>query len=339
MKLSEKDQQEFRNWVVSYLSRERSLTSKQIYEFLSRDDAVLIKHIAKAGKKAGVAAYIGRYLLPAFREEGWLKKETQSWVVNPVPNRCAQCLKPIGEVYMIDFDKNHFCSSDCCDEFDRDYDCYESYEDEYFFLFDSFKNIYPKISSFKRFKYKEDDFNPVYHIQLINLIKDIENIIWDPDYSDIIYDQGADGPFAAEIYRIINILKDDLTELHWIEEDVNKSRPKQKKLYTLIIDSDYLSGPGKNDNLLKNFRQKARNHKVANKNIWTTNRLDIRNKWYYELSSVVKNALNSANYVECPLCLSLSEDKYTHRAIDGFCYCEKCHETVKKAGGYDLNRD
>jgi hypothetical protein len=119
MRLSEKDRQLFQAWTKHHLLKNRSTTSSEIFKALAKDEPGLLKRITKASKKIGPIAYIGRYLLPKFKKDGWLIYENNLWKVNINQGCCAQCLKPLDEVYFI-MGKIHFCNDDCADDFDWD---------------------------------------------------------------------------------------------------------------------------------------------------------------------------------------------------------------------------
>lgn len=325
----------FKEWVRGHFAEERSMTSSQIIKLLEEEKPSLAKKIVKAAKKSSGTAYVGRYLLPLIKREGWLKYEEDTWKVNITPDRCAKCFKPIDEVYVIDSEERRFCSTDCADDFDDYIEDYGAYWDEYRNLFYDFSEVYPKINCYKKLKDVQESVNPITHIELLTLTKEIENIIWNPDYYDVVNDKGAEGPLAGEIYRIIKLLETNLKEFYKTEKNIGRQRPKQRKLYTIMIDTDFFTGPGKDSETFKNFKKKAARYKIKGADRWGTVKVMRRSDWYDELKDVAESSLHYENLIECPCCSSLVEEKYTRRAVDDYRYCLECCVEVERAGGFD----
>ncbi|WP_461207877.1 hypothetical protein [Clostridium sp. DL1XJH146] len=343
MKLKEKEKQLFQKWAIQYFANEKKLSSKDIFERLQKDLPSLIKGIKKVSKKSGVVAYIGRCLLPEFRREGWLDYKKGYWSVKIVPGRCAQCFKLIDDVYYIDSDDRHFCCEDCCEEFYEFYDLgedYNPYWDEYSMMYIEFIDMYPKIESYKIVNATDIDIDPLEHIKLINFIKDIEEIIYDSEYEEIVDDEGGDGAFAAEVYRMYCILKNGLEELIDIEGKVREKRPEEIELYSIVIDYDYLVNEGKKNKSLQKFIKKNTKFLMENRsNIWITSEFEKRSKWYDEFKKRMDGYISYKNYYQCPNCGAISEYNRTWRAIDDYHYCEKCYEDVKCSGGFNRRDD
>ncbi|MFZ3132216.1 MAG: hypothetical protein WA125_14265, partial [Desulfosporosinus sp.] len=224
MILNEKDQQLFRNHVVPHLIKTRTTTSYAIVAILEKDEPRLLKRITKASGKIGPVAYIGRYLLSKLKEEGWLINDEKTWKVKIVPDRCTQCFKPLDEVYFITSEKR-FCNDDCADDFNWDSEeadhngGYEPYWDEYSMLFNKFSHLNPQFKGFRRLIVNDSLVRPINHIELLNIIQEIECELDNEDYQNFIADEGRDGPLAAEIYRMLNILGRELIELRKVKKE------------------------------------------------------------------------------------------------------------------------
>lgn len=208
--LTTEDQQMFKRYALLYFSKFRSLSSKEIYKLLGNYDPKLLKRIKRITKRTEPAAYIGRYLLPLFKKEGWLIYKDNKWNVQIVQDRCVQCFKKIDEVYLIDSGNLHFCSTDCADEFEGFYEPYDCYWDEYLCLFTEFSEMYPKFSNYTKLDGTNNFISPFSHFNLLNLIQNIEDSINNSEFDEITNDEGADGKVAAEIYRMLVILNKKL---------------------------------------------------------------------------------------------------------------------------------
>ena len=339
MILTEKDQQQFRNHVVPHLIQSRTTTCNAIVALLESDEPRLLKHITKASGKIGPIAYIGRYLLSKLKEEGWLINDYKTWKVKITPDRCAQCFKPLYEVYYITSEKR-FCNDDCANEFNWDSEKADHvggddpYWDEYSMFFNTFSQLYPQFRRYKKLIDNDGLVIPIDHIQLLNIIQEVKYELDNEDYQNFIADEGRDGPLAAEIYRMLSILDREQIELRKVKKEVQKHRGKQKRIYAIIIDRNYISDIGKGETAFKEFVRKNRRYKMTASNMWGSKILEKRNQWYDDLKTFLGNALGYKNIVECPLCTTLSEENYTYRAIDDFRYCENCYDRVRIAGGF-----
>jgi hypothetical protein len=346
MKLKEEEQLIFRTWVTEYFVEERKLKSNEIFERLQEDVPRLVKSIKKVSKKSGAIAYIGRCLLSKFRKEGWLTYKNGVWSVQVTSDRCAYCFKPLDELYLIDYNEHRFCNSDCSEEFEEVEDLedfkegYDCYWDKYYFLFDDFSHMYPNIKEYKSLKEENKLSNPLTYIELINFNKDIEEIIYDTYYDEIINDEGADGPFAWEIYRMLNIFKEELEELREVEAHIFKHRDKEKEFYSIIIDHNYLAKEGKKNKVLQKFIKKNSKYLMENcSHTWITSEREKRDQWYDELKKVIDGYFDYKNYYECDNCGAIVEQKYTRRAIDNYHYCEECFDDVKSSGGFNFREE
>ncbi|OLN28961.1 hypothetical protein [Desulfosporosinus metallidurans] len=336
MPLDEKDQQLFRDYVMPFIAKNRSTSSQTILELLEKEEPKLLKRINKTSKKIGPLAYIGRYLLAKFKKEGWLVNEDELWTVNINQERCAQCFKLLDEVYLVDIENNRFCSENCADDFEPEFvEPYDSYWDQYMYLFHTFSELYPKFAVFKKPLEKVEVISPSTHLALLKTLQKIEEHVYNPENDGIMLDEGADGPIAAEIYRMLSILNNELLQLRKVEKVFRKHRLKQKGVFAIIVDSEYLSGSSKNDAVFKEFIRKNRRYKMSKSNMWGTTKLEKRNQWYDELIPQLKSALHYENYVECPICSLLSEENHTKKANDNYRYCEYCYDDVRLAGGFD----
>ena len=78
MKLAKKYREEFQAWAKDYLLSERESSTEELYAALLEDNPLLAKQIAQAAAKTGAKAYIGRYLLRRFVNQGWLRYTNKS---------------------------------------------------------------------------------------------------------------------------------------------------------------------------------------------------------------------------------------------------------------------
>lgn len=84
--------------------------------------------------------------------------------------------------------------------FSEDFDeGYNPYWDEYMRMYSDFSDMYPHIKKYMKLKDKNEEVGPLAHIELINLIKDIEEIIYDYEYEEIVNDKGGDRVYVAYI--------------------------------------------------------------------------------------------------------------------------------------------
>jgi hypothetical protein len=340
MKLKEQDQLLFRKWVTNYFSEDRKLRSKKILEKLQKDVPSLVKNIKKVAKKNGEVSYIGRCLLPKFKKEGWLIYKSGFWRVKVTPERCAYCFKPLNEVYLIDNNENHFCNDDCLEELGDFQEGFNPYWDEYRMMYSNFRDMYPDIKKYKELKNTLSNIDPLTHIELINFIKDIEQILYDSEYQEIVIDEGGDGSFSWEVYRMFNILKDELEELIEVEGQVLSYRVKEKKFYSIIVDHNYLAGEGKKNKLLQKFIKKNSKYLMENcSHTWITSDREKRGQWYDELNKGIDGYFHYKNYYQCSNCEAVVEDRYTRKAIDDYNYCEECWEEVESSGGFNWREE
>lgn len=50
------------------------------------------------------------------------------------------------------------------------------------------------------------------------IVRDIHNVLYNDDYSDVLWNGGDDGPVAREMNRMITILKSDAEKLEKLTE-------------------------------------------------------------------------------------------------------------------------
>ncbi|MGH4138630.1 hypothetical protein [Clostridium sp.] len=200
--------------------------------------------------------------------------------------------------------------------------------------------MYPKFSNYTKLDGTNNFISPFSHFNLLNLIQNIEDSINNSEFDEITNDEGADGKVAAEIYRMLAILNDKLIKLRNTEKNIRKHRTKEKQMYALEIEQNHLVKHANDNNVLMKFIKENRRCLMKNEsNMWITAKLDRRNQWYDELKQTLEKNLSYKNYIECPICCTLSESKFTRIAIDGYHYCEKCCNEVEISGGFNKRQE
>lgn len=138
---------------------------------------------------------------------------------------CMLCDKETDEKYIIDAAGNQYCSEDCLDQHmdEEDYsfsahpyeDTYLMLRNEYIYLLDNWNDNLNKTTS-----NLEDAVD--------ELCDDIDDLI--DDYADFICAEGADGPYAWEIYQYTLKLRE-------FQKRIFAWRPNRQTLYWLTGDS------------------------------------------------------------------------------------------------------
>jgi len=105
--------------------------------------------------------------------------------------------------------------------------------------------MYHKITQYTMLSVDKESASPFLHFSLLNFIHDIEETLDNGEFDEIVNDKGADGPIAAEIYRMLVILNNNLVELYQIEKNIKKLRAKENRM-------PYLSHPVRREIYPKN---------------------------------------------------------------------------------------
>ncbi|HZK24124.1 MAG TPA: hypothetical protein VFC74_01915 [Oscillospiraceae bacterium] len=317
MKLAENYREQFLAWAKDNLLLERESSTEELYAALLKDKPVLAKRINKAAPKTGAKAYIGRYLLRAFVNQGWLKYRDKKWFVQPLEDHCANCLTELHpDIYLVDTVGSYYCCEDCLLE--REDGATDGYWMDYLPLFADFADLLPESSDHKQQK-KEAD--PLTHLEVINIRKRLANVINCPDYDTIWLNGGDDGPLAAEMYRMLTMLAARLTKVTEVETAIAKLRAPQQVNYTIQLPEGL---PNEKRLQVKVERFSKRHKQIRRQDLplaWRTDDLSLLSRWEKQLKEISYTIVKSR---KCPLC-SIDADNFA-LAVDGYRYCEACYE-------------
>ncbi len=326
MALSLKHREEFRSWAKKHFKEHRELTTAELFKIMQSENPALAKKINKAARKAQPTTYIGRYLLRSFTSQGWLIHDGEKWITQPAEDYCTYCFKPLdADIYLLDIDLNYYCDDDCFLDAGAG-EAYDGYWDQYMNLFYEYDKLRPLSRSTSQSVEKPE---PLDHLEVIKLAENLEHLIYDPDYNDIWYNGGDDGPFAAEMYRMLTVLQEDLDHIKEVQENMKALRISQKEYYTLTLPPNLPKTKkmrSKVENFIKN--QEKYCHKER-PNTWCTEDYSRFNKWKDKFKTL---DITFHNTLKCPICCNEGDFLAFRLAADNFKYCEECFER------YDLKR-
>ena len=329
MKLAKKYREEFQAWAKDYLLSERESSTEELYAALLEDNPLLAKQIAQAAAKTGAKAYIGRYLLRRFVNQGWLQYTNKKWQQQPLEDHCANCLAELHpEIYLVDTAGNYYCSEDCLLAWEDGAD--DGYWLDYLPLVEEFAELWPDCSYLAKQEPKAD---PLLHLEVFAARKRTANVINCPDYDTVWLNGGDDGPLAAEIYRMLTMLAAKLEKLTEMETAISKLRAPQQYSYTISLPE----GLPKE----KNLRSRAERFRTCHRQFrrqdlplaWQTDDLSQLQVWEQELQGIKYTIVKA---YKCPLCGS-DADNYG-RAADGYRYCSSCCAEYELAS-YQVKED
>lgn len=309
MKIQKQDYEKFRKWCYQFFKEQRKAKGKEVVAHLKLDDEKLLKKIEKAVGKKKAATYISRSLLGSIRKYGWLTYEKNHWVAKPQWGQCTYCFSELEDIYMIDAKDQQYCDGDCFDEHGAS-EFYDSYIDDYLSFFSDFKNLKENYTIFLQKKLEPSYDN---HLQLAELLEQIEELLNDNSYSTIWFNGGDDGPLAAEMSRMLSILQNDFEAVQKEEARIYALRPRDNKRYSLIIDQQFHKHKA-----VKKFMKKNEKYRESS-TTWTTNDATLRSDWYYSLHDLV--TVTATNEIKCPACQEITEEKWGRTLADGFSYC------------------
>lgn len=317
MKLAQKYRQQFQEWAKDYLLLERESSTEELYAALLEDKPELAKKINQVAKKTGAKAYIGRYLLRTFVNQGWLKYRNNKWLVQPLEDHCANCLAELHpDIYLADTMGNYYCCEDCLLEWEDGAD--DGYWLDYLPLVEEFADLWPDCNYLAKQKPKAD---PLLHLEVIAAKKRAANVINCPDYDTVWLNGGDDGPLAAEMYRMLTMLAARLTTVTEVETAIARLRAPQQISYTMNLPEGL---PNEKRLRSKVERFSKRHQQFRRQDLplaWKTADSNQLQAWEKELKGINYTTFKSH---KCPLCSS-DVDCYG-LAADGYRYCSSCYE-------------
>ncbi|MCF6094735.1 hypothetical protein L1765_12265 [Microaerobacter geothermalis] len=141
MKLKIKDsvRQDFFRSAKQCIIKDRAISTDHILQKIKVDSPVLFKRLVSLKIDLTEAANI---LLTELSQEGWLAYRNKKWTIKKTSKFCRYCASPIGDIYIRSEKGNRYCSRDCYEELDIDEDDSPYWED-YLYLFDYFRKLYP----------------------------------------------------------------------------------------------------------------------------------------------------------------------------------------------------
>ncbi|TCT21768.1 hypothetical protein EDD68_11072 [Melghiribacillus thermohalophilus] len=321
MKLAKRNRKLFDDWIRNFFKEERRATSKEIWEKLQQDQPRLGKAIKRAGARVGASAYIGRYLLRPITKEGWLHVLNWEWMVQATPERCYHCFSAIDDIYVIDAEENRYCSLDCLEECPEARDPYDSYWDDYVFLYMDFADFHGEAKDLRHCLP-----SPENHLGVCRLLKKMDQWFEFPDYDDIWFNGGDDGPIAREMYRMLRLLNQDDEQLKSLEREMREARGKQKMIYSIEVLN--LEGQLKENRAFHCFFRKNIKYFDEIRHMFSTEDVWLWHDWGKELEEILPGAYRSINEFRCPSCGRIGEDNRFERLEDNYKYCEECYEML-----------
>jgi hypothetical protein len=166
------------------------------------------------------------------------------------------------------------------------------------------------------------------HLELTIIKRDIYEVLNDDYFSTVFFNGGDDGPLAAEMYRMLMVLNEEVKVIEDLIERCKRRLPETNELFSIEIDQDILR-KRKKPEMLRGFIQTHRNFRDKEKrNRWLTNDSAERSTWYSLLTEneELEGKIKYRNEIKCPHCEEVVERKWSRRTIDGFFYCDDCYK-------------
>lgn len=317
---------DFKDFCKKHFKKNRESKSIEFLQALKEYDRSLFRAIEKTVGKRKMKSYIGR-LLRSIRGEGWLSYEEKTWITKPKWGYCTYCFTPLDVIYLIDIDHHQYCDTNCFDDHEA-VSHYDSYADDYVFLFWDFEKLKERYSYFLNGSFPK---NFKTHLDLMIIVRDIHNVLYNDDYSDVLWNGGDDGPVAREMNRMITILKSNAEKLEKLTEQCKQKLPETNERFAIVV-SDSIMRRRKRPEVLRDFIHKHRKYRdKENKNKWITNDPMQRLNWHDDLTAIeeLESEVSIVNEINCPDCNQMiSSDENTYRVPDGYYYCEDCYQEL-----------
>ncbi|WP_156920651.1 hypothetical protein [Thermicanus aegyptius] len=205
-----------------HFGHNRVTSINEIRDEIRKANATLAAKLKKASKHLGFKAYLTKYFLKNFINEGWLTVTNECIQVNLSPTRCSFCFAAIEDVYLIDIDLNRYCGWNCAEK--SPYYCkpYESNLDMYSSLFERFSEWLPLCRQLTA-----NILNASTSEGAKELLSEIGRYLDDVYWDDFLPPHENRSCIDSEIYRMLTTLRkqaDNLQKLiHDIEDTANSS--------------------------------------------------------------------------------------------------------------------
>ncbi|MEH7226369.1 hypothetical protein V7112_21360 [Bacillus sp. JJ1566] len=316
---------DFKEFCREYFKKDVEGRSVEVLQRLEAENHRLYKVIENTVGKQKITGYIGR-MLRIVAEEGWLIYEDKTWKAKSEWGYCTNCFSPLDDIYLIDIDHHQYCDSDCFDELEA-VTHYDSYADEYLFLFRDFEKLKGRYRYYLNQNIKED-FQ--IHLDLTMILRDLYSILNVCEYSTVLFNGGDDGPLASEMYRMLMILKEESIKLEKLLEQCKKILPPSNECFSIEISDDVMRKGNRPEVLREFIRTNRKYRNKENKNKWSTTDSMQRLDWYNALTEEESliNDVSLINEVECPQCKQVEDQKWSRRVPDGYFYCDECYEEL-----------
>lgn len=323
---------DFKRICKVFFKNNREGMSADLVKELLENHRSLYKTIEKAvGKQKVMNDYVGR-LLRNIAKEGWLIYEKKRWKVKPKWGYCTYCFAPLDEIYLIDIDHHQYCNSNCFDEMEAILH-YDSYADEYMFLFWEFEKLKGKYRFYLDRQFKKDIPN---HLDITMIIRDVYDLLNEDENSEVLLNGGDDGPLAGEMYRMLMILKKDAEVLEKLLGECEKVLPHTNERFSIEISNEIMRKKKRPESIKEFIKANRKFRDKENKNKWTTGNSSQQLNWHITLTEEeeLKNHVTLLNEVECPQCKKIEDKKLCRRVPTGYYYCEECYEELDFEYGF-----
>ncbi|WP_054939219.1 hypothetical protein [Paenibacillus ihuae] len=197
-------------FLKDYFANNRTSSAFEIVVTLQEENTELLQILNDASAKMDAESYPTQYILPKLKNDGWLSLNDGLWKVQLSPDRCSCCFKSIGQIYIINIDLNRYCSWNCTEKCYYYANPYESNLDLYSDHYDQFETLLPKCIFFQEnrdYSLKEN------RAVLDTMIRKLDSMIQDPDYSEVLRTKGTESCIDAEIYRMLLLLSQESQRL------------------------------------------------------------------------------------------------------------------------------
>lgn len=325
MRIQKEDFIAFKAFCRNYFKKKREGKSTAVLQGLKAYDKKLYRTIEKTVGKKKIKGYIG-YLLRSVGREGWLVYKEKTWQVKSKWGYCTYCFSELDDIYVIDIEHQQYCNSDCLDHHEA-VSHYDSYADDYMFLFWEFENLKGR---YQRYFNRPLRKNFETNLNLIMILRDLYNVLNDSNHWTILSNGGDDGPLASEMYRMLIILKEEAKQLEKLQEQCQKMLPQTNKRFAIEV-SEEIMRKRKRPEVLREFIKTHRKYRdQENKNKWFAADALQRSNWYDALSidELFIHQVSLVDEVKCPQCEDVVESQFSRRVPDGYYYCEECYDEL-----------
>lgn len=210
MAISKGNRNHLTTFLKDYFANNRTSSAFEIVVTLQEENNDLLQILNDANAKMNTESYLTRYILPKLKNDGWLSLIDDQWRVQLSPDRCSCCFKPIDQIYIIDIDLNRYCSWNCTEKCYYFTNPYENNLDLYSNLYDQSETVLSKCISFQE---NRDYSHKQNRAKLDKMVRKLDSMIHDPDYSEVLRTNGTASCIDAEIYRMLLLLEQECQRL------------------------------------------------------------------------------------------------------------------------------